>query len=107
MLCLSTFLHLFMEVLKSTHGDSVATEVEDSFVSGVHARVQAYIDSLEALRSEHEALQQRAAALQAEVDENGDEYYTEESQERFNSYSDEAESILIRLGFISENRAQS
>lgn len=45
--------------------------------------------------------------LDVVVDENGDEYYTEESQERFNSYTDEAESIMIRLGFISENRAQS
>lgn len=45
--------------------------------------------------------------LDVVVDENGDEYYTEESQERFNSYTDEAEGIMIRLGFISENRAQS
>jgi hypothetical protein len=72
-LCLSSFLHLFMEVLKSTHGDSVATQVEDNFVSGVHARVQAYMDSLDALKLEHAALQQRFAILQAEVDENGGE----------------------------------
>ena len=45
--------------------------------------------------------------LDVVVDENGNEYYTEESQERFNSYTDEAESIMIRLGFISENRAES
>jgi len=45
--------------------------------------------------------------LDVVVDENGDEYYTEESQERFNGYTDEAESIMIRLGFISENRVQS
>lgn len=45
--------------------------------------------------------------LDVVVDENGDEYYTEESQERFNSYTDEAESIMVRLGFISENREES
>ena len=33
-LALSSFLHLFMEVLKSTHGDSIATQVEDNFVAG-------------------------------------------------------------------------
>ena len=72
-LALSTFLHIFMEVLKSIHGDDVATQVEDHFVAGVHARVQAYIASLDALKAEHEALQQRAAALQAEVDESSGE----------------------------------
>ena len=72
-LALSTFLHIFMEVLKSIHGDIVATQVEDHFVAGVHARVQAYIASLDALKAEHEALQQRAAALQAEVDDNSGE----------------------------------
>jgi hypothetical protein len=45
--------------------------------------------------------------LDVVVDENGDEYYTEESQDRFNSYTDEAENIMIRLGFISENREES
>ena len=45
--------------------------------------------------------------LDVVVDENGDEYYTDESQERFNSYTDEAENIMIRLGFISENREES
>jgi len=45
--------------------------------------------------------------LDVVVDENGDEYYTEESQERFYSYTDEAESIMVRLGFISENREKS
>jgi hypothetical protein len=45
--------------------------------------------------------------LDVVVDENGDEYYTEESQERFNSYTDEAESIMVRLGFISQNREES
>tara|TARA_R110000737_G_scaffold115054_1_gene147953 strand:+ start:237 stop:470 length:234 start_codon:yes stop_codon:yes gene_type:complete len=33
------------------------------------------------------------------LDGNGDEYYTEQSQERFNIYNDEAESIMSRLGF--------
>jgi len=33
------------------------------------------------------------------LDGNGDEYYTKQSQERFNMYNDEAESIMSRLGF--------
>ena len=41
--------------------------------------------------------------LDTETDDNGDEYYTEESQERFNIYNDEADSILQRLGFRVED----
>jgi hypothetical protein len=37
--------------------------------------------------------------LDTERDDNGDEYYTEESQERFNIYNDEADLIMRRLGF--------
>lgn len=36
--------------------------------------------------------------LQTEKDENGDERYTEEDQERFNSFYEEAENIMYRLG---------
>ena len=36
------------------------------------------------------------------LDDNGDEYYTEQSQERFNIYNDEAEGIMYRLGFTRE-----
>jgi len=32
------------------------------------------------------------------LDDNGDEHYTEQSQERFNIYNDEAEGIMYRLG---------
>lgn len=35
--------------------------------------------------------------LQTEKDENGDERYTEEDQERFNSFYEEAESIMYNL----------
>ena len=70
-LALSSFLHLFMEVLKSTHGDSIATQVEDNFVAGVHAKVQAYIAALDALKAEHSLLQQRIGVIQADLDENG------------------------------------
>ena len=45
--------------------------------------------------------------LDTETDDNGDEYYTEESQERFNIYNDEADSILQRLGFSVEDTQQS
>lgn len=37
--------------------------------------------------------------LNTERDDNGDEYYTERSQERFNIYNDEADFIMRRLGF--------
>lgn len=43
--------------------------------------------------------------LEVEVDENGDEFYTYESQERFNMYTDEAELIMVRLGFECEGKA--
>jgi len=36
--------------------------------------------------------------LETIVDENGDENYTDDSQERFDNYADEAESIMYRLG---------
>jgi hypothetical protein len=36
--------------------------------------------------------------LQTEIDENGDERYTERDQERFNSFYEEAENIMYRLG---------
>jgi hypothetical protein len=35
--------------------------------------------------------------LQTEIDENGDERYTERDQERFNSFYEEAENIMYRL----------
>ena len=38
--------------------------------------------------------------LDVVVDENGDEYYTDESQDRFNSYTDEAENIMVRLRIL-------
>ena len=37
-------------------------------------------------------------SLETIKDDNGDEYYTERSQERYNDYYDEAESIMHRLG---------
>jgi len=37
-------------------------------------------------------------SLETIKDDNGDEYYTERSQERYNDYYDEAESIMLRLG---------
>lgn len=40
--------------------------------------------------------------LHTERDDNGDEYYTERSQERFNIYNDEADFIMRRLGFSEE-----
>jgi len=40
--------------------------------------------------------------LETEVDENGDKYYTFESQKRFNIYNDKAEEIMNRLGFRRE-----
>ena len=45
--------------------------------------------------------------LDVVVDENGDEYYTEESQERFNSYTDEAENIMVRLRILPANWEKS
>ncbi len=45
--------------------------------------------------------------LDVVVDENGDEYYTDESQERFNSYTDEAESIMVRLRILPANWEKS
>ena len=41
-----------------------------------------------------------------EIADNGDEYYTEESQDRFNLYNDEADSIMRRLGFCVEDTQQ-
>ncbi len=41
--------------------------------------------------------------LDVVVDENGDEYYTDESQDRFNSYTDEAENIMVRLRILPAN----
>lgn len=40
--------------------------------------------------------------LDTEIADNGDEHYTEQSQERFNIYNDEAEGIMYRLGFTRE-----
>ncbi len=40
--------------------------------------------------------------LDTEIADNGDEHYTDESQERFNLYNDEADSIMHRLGFSQE-----
>ena len=37
-------------------------------------------------------------SLETIRDDSGDEYYTERSQERYNDYYDEAESIMLRLG---------
>jgi len=45
--------------------------------------------------------------LAAVVDENGDEYYTDESQDRFNSYTDEAENIMVRLRILPANWEKS
>jgi hypothetical protein len=45
--------------------------------------------------------------LDVVVDENGDEYYTDESQERFNSYTDEAENIMVRLRILPANWEKS
>jgi len=45
--------------------------------------------------------------LDVVVDENGDEYYTEESQDRFNSYTDEAENIMVRLRILPANWEKS
>ena len=42
--------------------------------------------------------------LESTTDENGDEYYTFDSQEKFNLLTVEAESILLRLGFECEGR---
>ena len=36
--------------------------------------------------------------LQTEIDENGDECYTERDQERFNSFYEEAQNIMYWLG---------
>ena len=36
--------------------------------------------------------------LETIIDEDGNENYTEDSQERFDNYADEAESIMHRLG---------
>ena len=41
--------------------------------------------------------------LITEIAENGDERYTDESQERFNNYCDEATSIMERIGFKRSN----
>lgn len=43
--------------------------------------------------------------LEVEVNENGDEFYTYSSQEKFNAYIDAAESIMVRLGFVCEEKA--
>jgi len=45
--------------------------------------------------------------LDVVVDENGDEYYTDESQDRFNSYTDEAEIIMVRLRILPANWEKS
>ena len=45
--------------------------------------------------------------LDVVVDENGDEYYTDESQDRFNSYTDEAENIMVRLRILPANWEKS
>ena len=45
--------------------------------------------------------------LDVVVDENGDEYYTDESQDRFNSYTDEAENIMVRLRILPANWERS
>ena len=37
-------------------------------------------------------------SLETIIDEDGNEDYTEDSQERFDNYADEAESIMHRLG---------
>jgi len=37
-------------------------------------------------------------SLETIIDEDGNEDYTEDSQERFDNYADEAESIMLRLG---------
>ena len=37
-------------------------------------------------------------SLETIKDDSGDEHYTERSQERYNDYYDEAESIMLRLG---------
>ena len=41
--------------------------------------------------------------LETEIDEHGNESYTESSQERFDIYSDDAERILLTLGFSRED----
>tara|TARA_R100001015_G_C4436085_1_gene31418 strand:- start:79 stop:321 length:243 start_codon:yes stop_codon:yes gene_type:complete len=41
--------------------------------------------------------------LETEVDEHGNEYYTEYSQERFDLFTDDAERILLTLGFSRED----
>ena len=41
--------------------------------------------------------------LITEIAENGDERYTDESQDRFNNYCDEATSIMERIGFKRSN----
>ena len=37
-------------------------------------------------------------SLETVIDEDGNEDYTDDSQERFDNYADEAESIMHRLG---------
>ena len=41
-------------------------------------------------------------SLETEVDEHGNESYTEDSQERFDSFHAEADQILFALGFTTE-----
>tara|TARA_Y100000289_G_C3866268_1_gene121123 strand:+ start:121 stop:366 length:246 start_codon:yes stop_codon:yes gene_type:complete len=47
-------------------------------------------------------------ALETEVDEHGNESYTERSQERFDAFNGEADQIMFALGFTTaEQEVQS
>jgi hypothetical protein len=46
-------------------------------------------------------------SLETEVDEHGNESYTKESQERFDFFNDDAERILLTLGFSREEHTDA
>ena len=45
--------------------------------------------------------------LEVEVHENGDEYYTDDSQERFNMYYAEADSIMRRVSLYKGDKHEN